>query len=315
MSEQEDPVAAVFREFCSFGMGSRNSGPPLMESRQIQKLARDCGLLDKRLTKVDIDLIFTAVKGRGEHRIDYLDFLECVRQWAERKGMTYEDLCDQIANSHGPTLNSVTTPDTQKFTSPLLDTSPKAVAQTRATPQPSQAAPRAEPRTTPPSSRSAGRHEAKAPPPPPANTQLHPDWYQVSNPDPDAPADERVYYVNRKTNETSWDRPLMATPPKGHGDFDEEEEQDKEGTSSFGSRSSSSPYKSVFDKLTDPHLYTGMHKHRFDPSTGQGLGRRGRDSVGKGAGTAVDAPSAFQGNTNTGTDEIIHDISQIVIRK
>lgn len=42
---------------------------------------------------------------------------------------------------------------------------------------------------------------------------------------------------------------------------------------------------SIFDKLTDPSLYTGTHKHRFDPKTGKGLGLAGRDSIAKGYGT------------------------------
>lgn len=34
--------------------------------------------------------------------------------------------------------------------------------------------------------------------------------------------------------------------------------------------------QSIFDKLTDPKLYTGSHKHRFDPETGKGRGKAGR---------------------------------------
>ena len=29
----------------------------------------------------------------------------------------------------------------------------------------------------------------------------------------------------------------------------------------------------VFSKMTDPQLFTGAHKHRFDPKTGRGKGR------------------------------------------
>jgi len=308
MSDNDDVLAVVFREFCSFGMGSRNVGPPLMDSRQCQKVARDCGLIDKRLTKVDVDLIFTAVKGRGEHRIDYLDFLECVRQWAEKKGISYEEICDMIAHSNGPTLNHVTTPDSQKFSSPLHD----------ATPQTSVRTPPSNERRTSPQARSAQtgsaqkeRRDSRAPPPPPSSTALHPDWYEVSNPDPQGP-DELVYYVNRKTNETSWNRPVIASPEKGGEDF-EDEEQDKDG--SFD-QSGPSPYKSVFDKLTDHNLYTGTHKHRFNSQTGQGLGLKGRETIGKGSGGGNESVSSgFKGNTNTGTDEVIHDISQICNRK
>ena len=41
----------------------------------------------------------------------------------------------------------------------------------------------------------------------------------------------------------------------------------------------------VFEKLTDPREYTGHHKHRFDPDSGKGKGRQGRDTVQKGTGT------------------------------
>jgi len=339
MGETEDRLAVVFREFCSFGMGSRNVGPPLMDSRQCQKLARDCGLVDKRLTKVDIDLIFTSVKGRGEHRIDYLDFLECVRQWAEKKRMTYEELCDVIANSPGPSLNHVTTPDSTKFSSPLIETVNKTPAQQRTSPASSSVrrgtsplsagGPRAPASVSSVSSSRGERRGSRPPPPPPANMALHPDWYEVQNPHPAGP-DEQVYYVNRKTNETRWDRPVIASPSTSveksspsqalvtlegnEFDLDEDERRGGEGNGHF-TRKGSSPYKSVFDKLTDHTLYTGTHKYRFNPATGQGLGIKGRDSVGKGQGTVVTSPTAFRGNTNTGTDEVIHDLSQIINRK
>jgi len=55
----------------------------------------------------------------------------------------------------------------------------------------------------------------------------------------------------------------------------------------------------IFDRLTDPHLFTGAHKHRFDKN-GQGRGLNGRDYVGKGSGT--------RSRANPGA---VHDLSQI----
>eukprot|EP00759_Apiculatamorpha_spiralis_P046599 PhF_6_TR42896/c0_g1_i2/m.64994 len=40
---------------------------------------------------------------------------------------------------------------------------------------------------------------------------------------------------------------------------------------------------SIFDKLTNPKLYTGIHKHRFDRK-GNGIGKSGRDVIPKGKG-------------------------------
>ena len=72
---------------------------------------------------------------------------------------------------------------------------------------------------------------------------------------------------------------------------------------------------SIFDRLTDPDLYTGAHKHRFDRN-GQGRGMSGRDSVTKGQGYVSGAgKSSFKGHTNTSTNEQIHDISQVLIRR
>ena len=51
----------------------------------------------------------------------------------------------------------------------------------------------------------------------------------------------------------------------------------------------------VFEKLTDPHAYTGHHKHRFDPDSGKGLGKSGRDTVQKGMGTSAGHMLAVDG--------------------
>jgi len=60
-----------------------------------------------------------------------------------------------------------------------------------------------------------------------------------------------------------------------------------EGGSKSRSKSSGPPSKkaasSIFDRLTDPNLYTGTHKTRFDKD-GKGLGLKGRDSISKGVG-------------------------------
>lgn len=49
---------------------------------------------------------------------------------------------------------------------------------------------------------------------------------------------------------------------------------------------SPAPKRTIFDKLTDPSLYTGSHKHRFDRE-GRGRGLEGRESVSKGLGTGA----------------------------
>lgn len=71
--------------------------------------------------------------------------------------------------------------------------------------------------------------------------------------------------------------------------------------------------ENIFDRLTNPKLYTGAHKHRFDAETGKGKGLGGRDRAAKGIGAMPGAPrSAFKGDTNTGTDETVHSITQFL---
>jgi hypothetical protein len=59
----------------------------------------------------------------------------------------------------------------------------------------------------------------------------------------------------------------------------------------------------IFARLTDSRLYTGHHKHRFDPSTGEGRGLSGRDSLSKGSGSTVPRP---------GDNGRVADISQLM---
>jgi len=42
-----------------------------MEGKTFAKVAKDCGLLDKKLTATDIDLIFAKVKPKAERRITF----------------------------------------------------------------------------------------------------------------------------------------------------------------------------------------------------------------------------------------------------
>ena len=40
-----------------------------MEGKTLAKLAKDCGLIDKKFTTVDIDIIFAKVKSKGARKI------------------------------------------------------------------------------------------------------------------------------------------------------------------------------------------------------------------------------------------------------
>ena len=48
-----------------------NGKEKTMEGKVFAKVAKDCGLLDKKLTATDIDLIFAKVKAKTERRITF----------------------------------------------------------------------------------------------------------------------------------------------------------------------------------------------------------------------------------------------------
>src|SRR5690348_10097202 len=73
-----------------------------MDGRQFAKLIKDCGLLDKKLTVTDVDLIFAKVKDRSSRRIVYLQFKDALTQIASKKGVPKSDIVKQIEMCGGP---------------------------------------------------------------------------------------------------------------------------------------------------------------------------------------------------------------------
>ena len=97
-------LKALFDQFCAFGAGQR--GQSGMDSRTLIKFAGDCGLLDRALTRTDVDLIFTRVKLRGQRKLDLRGFGEAVRNMATKKRVTFHDLIAQAAAVGGPRVHA-----------------------------------------------------------------------------------------------------------------------------------------------------------------------------------------------------------------
>lgn len=88
----------VFQAFC----GLRDA----MDGKGFSKLCKDCGLLDRRFSAADADLIFAKVCPRGNRRINMQQFEEAVWLIGRKRGMDYGTLLDSIANSAGPLLKT-----------------------------------------------------------------------------------------------------------------------------------------------------------------------------------------------------------------
>eukprot|EP00662_Eupelagonemidae_sp_cell21_P052662 gene52662-17751_t len=82
-------MLAVFARFAAFGKGRASPSPsePRVDGKAFAKLCKDCGLLDKKLTTTDVDLIFAKLK-KGGKDIDFDTFRDqAVPELARRKGM------------------------------------------------------------------------------------------------------------------------------------------------------------------------------------------------------------------------------------
>mmetsp|Transcript_13817 Transcript_13817/g.23764 ORF Transcript_13817/g.23764 Transcript_13817/m.23764 type:complete len:313 (-) Transcript_13817:233-1171(-) len=307
----ETELRKVYSRFATFG-NRTGGGPVLMDSRSCQKLAKDCGLVGRVLTTTDIDLIFAQCKTKGKQRIDFNQFVDCTRHWASKLRQSHAEIVLKIIQSSGPKINSLVPQESARSHSssgseantPEQDVSPTPSKQPR------------------------------------AMARLHPDYYEVENPNYTGEHD-RFYYVNRITKETTWVVPYLvptkdlsvppppSSPPSG-GSFRSRQKNREPISPAFPSshyeREINSESKQqdmetpprrnnskrdIFDKLTDPRLYTGAHRHRFDTSTGKGRGLAGRDNAFKGNGSGAKINN-FHGHTNTGTDTKVHSIAQVL---
>lgn len=85
-----------------------------MEGKSFAKLAKDCKLLDKKLTATDIDLIFAKVKDKSERRITYAQFEKAIDQIAAKKGSDADTVTSAILGVGGPAFAG-TKADAVKF--------------------------------------------------------------------------------------------------------------------------------------------------------------------------------------------------------
>ena len=96
MVDSSADLTGVFKDYCG--------KEPTMEGKSFAKLAKDCGLLDKKLTATDVDLIFAKVKAKTERRITYAQFMNGLGEFATKKGVDKSAVIEKVAQSKGPKL-------------------------------------------------------------------------------------------------------------------------------------------------------------------------------------------------------------------
>ena len=82
----------IFRYYCAFGRtGAKGANEDTIDSLNFMKFARECpGLLDRRLNKTEVDLIFTKAKQKFERRLDFTHFLDALSAMAAKKYPKYD---------------------------------------------------------------------------------------------------------------------------------------------------------------------------------------------------------------------------------
>ncbi|DBA79157.1 hypothetical protein WJX77_005720 [Trebouxia sp. C0004] len=100
--------------FLSFaGYGTRSDQQEL-EGSKFKKLCTDCGLLDKKFTVTDVDLMFVKSKTKGSQKLTFPEFEKALELIAEKKGISLDDLKSKLTSASGPKTQA-TTPDYVKF--------------------------------------------------------------------------------------------------------------------------------------------------------------------------------------------------------
>lgn len=99
-------MQAIFKSFAA--------GKNEMESKQFQKLVKECKLIDKKFTQNDVDIVFSKVKVKGLKTITFGDFENALAEIARKKGVTKQQIEEQI-QKHGAATYAGTKADYVKF--------------------------------------------------------------------------------------------------------------------------------------------------------------------------------------------------------
>eukprot|EP00920_Eleutheroschizon_duboscqi_P025841 GHVT01063834.1.p1 GENE.GHVT01063834.1~~GHVT01063834.1.p1 ORF type:complete len:147 (-),score=18.84 GHVT01063834.1:670-1110(-) len=89
-------------------------GGPTMDGRTFVKLCKDCKLVDKVVTTIDIDLIFAKVKEKGQRTISFSAFERSLKLIAEKKKLPLFKIVEQVQSAKGPQFVG-TTADAVRF--------------------------------------------------------------------------------------------------------------------------------------------------------------------------------------------------------
>lgn len=257
----------LFKYYCTFGRtGGAGTDEDTIDNVNFAKFARECpNLLDKVLTRTEVDLIFTKAKPKFERRLNFSHFLDALSGMAHKKYASVDP-----ATGFGLLLEN------HVLVNPCLTVlaGAAAAAAIPSAPVPAPRAFSASP-AAPPSADPYVSHEARY--------SAHME--QVARAQGEARSAAAGY-----GSPTA--RPRTASVGSGGS-------VGSPGVTYAGSANKSG---GVYDRLSSKESFTGVYAKRFDGSGGR---------INAEASFGVSAvPTKYKGNTNTGTEEVIHDISK-----
>jgi len=85
----------AFQAYCG-------AGQTTLDGRSFTKLCKGCGLIDKKFTTNETDIIFSKVVPKGRRRMGLKEFMAALEQVARKKVVNVEDVHDAIAELEGP---------------------------------------------------------------------------------------------------------------------------------------------------------------------------------------------------------------------
>jgi Ca2+-binding EF-hand superfamily protein len=117
-ASEQPGLEDAFEQFCSFGSKSRLTE---LDNAKFAKLCRDAKLLDKRFTKVDVDMAFAKVTPKGKRKLTFAEFERALELVAAKKGCSVEEV--QAAVAAAAPSSSGTKAEVSGIVSKMTDTS------------------------------------------------------------------------------------------------------------------------------------------------------------------------------------------------
>lgn len=97
---QDDALVELFLAF----VGERGAQTGLIDGRQFAKMMRDTGVLSKKFTTIDVDIIFAKAKDKSMRKLNFQQFRHAIEMCAEKKGLEYQAFVQKMTSSDGPVL-------------------------------------------------------------------------------------------------------------------------------------------------------------------------------------------------------------------